>query len=161
MTEYRPFAAMNNLEFLGKIEGQADTTSEESIGTLSVPAGKLKDDDMIFAIIFSNPTGLASTIRIRATSNSVNLDLSDSIGSRAVCFLTLGQTPAIDDEGMGMFVGVRVNTNTFLNAAEADFNLANWITKAFTLEVLANGDATAGTNDIRAMFYKLQGSKKG
>lgn len=159
MTDYAPVGAINSLKVLGLISGTATTTNEESIGTINVGAGTFKAQDKIVGIITGDPTGIGPALRIRLNSNGVNVDLTPSVVSGVLNgFLYIAEShPVNNNEVIAFNVGAR-NATASSNSVTGDFNLANWITQAFTIEVRATGDATSGSYALKSTFYRLEGS---
>lgn len=163
MADYRPFAAINNLEFIGVLEGSTTANSPTSVDSLTIPAGKFKTDDILFYVCegskdagaTSGLCGLIFTINSNPFSNVISFD------GNAPGFIIVDGYLKQSSIGNSYAICQADGTQGLSKAAKVisadDTGAANWITDTFTIELYLQSDAV-NTTTGQAKIYKLRGS---
>lgn len=162
MTEYGSNSTqINNLQWLGTVEGSDADTSETSVGTLTIGAGTFKSNDKIWISVLGNCSGSAGAfkVRIKPSANINNLDVGETgITGDFEAEITSQIHVTGTDIGLSMMNGVRGAATAIRSLGTVDFNTANWITSNLTVSLLLTGDAVAGTTTASMDVYRVRGA---
>lgn len=161
MVDYAPFSILSNLEYLENISGGKETTGLGTIGTLTIPDGKMNANDRIIAFCNVTSVGTDGTFRLVMTANSIENDLNmTAVSARFSGVYVLSVHPEFNDSSTAFIVGAANTTAAKHYVKEADHNDSDWLSNGFTIDVKVNPSSFTPDSYVNVTFFILRGSNR-
>lgn len=152
---------INVLEFIGEVGFTQTAGSGATSGLISIAAGKFQRNDTIFMLVtHKNTGGVTPVITVGATEMLLADDINTTAQGYYVAYAK--QIPVDSDFTTkdNAMMGVFGAAGTALVGARnvvTDFNVADWITGAFTISVRTT--AIVQNEVVHMTVYRLKGGQ--
>lgn len=148
---------IGNTKYLGEISVTSSAASESTYGSLVIPANTFTSKDFLEFKLVGVTDDIASTVRVRYTINSTNIDMATAMSftTRIGGIGSLAEDPLTNDVAITEFHGCHNTTTQLHRINSVDTNAVHPLTGEITITLLIASPNTSATINVK--FYKVNG----